>query len=410
MRQSLAARVTCAVLAFIFIALLSAPAQAITITLSPSQDNTLYESATGILSNGAGEYLFAGRTDGGLIRRALLQFDIAGSLPAGSTINSASLNLNVSRTRQNTQRSTALHRVLAGWGEGGSNAVQNEGQGAPADTNDATWIHRSRYPDVLWASPGGDYVALASATAAVGGNASYTWSGTGLVADVQSWLDNPVTNFGWLVHGDESVFQTAKRFDSSENATVTRRPTLIIDFTPGGGGATGACCYADTCDVVTAAVCATVGGTYQGDGTVCTPDPCPPPGTTAILKGTQDNTLYQDASGTVSNGSGTKMIVSKNAAGQICRAVLRFDLAPSIPTGATITGATLTLYNAEGATSAADVSVYRATAGWGEGSSVAAGTETVGAPAATNDATWIHRMYPSTLWTASVGASFSSTP
>jgi hypothetical protein len=256
--------------------LLPPSARAVTVTLSPTKDNTLYESATGAVSNGAGEYLFAGSTDRGLIRRALIQFEVAGALPAGSTINSVTLRLNVSRTRQNTQRTTSVHRVLADWGEGASNADQNEGQGASADTNDATWIHRSRYPDVLWASAGGDFTPLASATAPVGGNASYSWSGTELNADVQDWLDNPSTNFGWLIRGDESASQTAKRFDSSENGTVTRRPTLEIDFTPPGGGATGACCYADTCDVLTAAVCASVGGTYQGDGTVCEPDPCRP--------------------------------------------------------------------------------------------------------------------------------------
>ena len=35
-----------------------------------------------------------------------------------------------------------------------------------------------------------------------------------MVADVQSWLDNPATNFGWLVLGDESDILTAKRFDT----------------------------------------------------------------------------------------------------------------------------------------------------------------------------------------------------
>jgi len=41
---------------------------------------------------------------------------------------------------------------------------------------------------------------------------------------------------------------------------------------------TGACCQADgTCDVVTVAACAAASGTYQGDGTVCSPNPCPQP-------------------------------------------------------------------------------------------------------------------------------------
>jgi hypothetical protein len=41
---------------------------------------------------------------------------------------------------------------------------------------------------------------------------------------------------------------------------------------------TGACCAAiGTCSVLTAADCGTAGGTYQGDATVCDPNPCAPP-------------------------------------------------------------------------------------------------------------------------------------
>jgi spore coat protein A len=377
--------------------ILGSVSEAATVTIPAERDNTLYESATGTLSNGSGEYIFAGKTDQGRIRRAVIRFDIAGNVPAGSTINSVTLRLNLSRTRQNTQRNTSLHRVLSDWGEGGSNADQNEGQGAPADTGDCTWLHRFRYPDLLWSNPGGDYAATASATSAVGGNASYSWSSAGMVADVQGWLDSPGTSYGWLILGDESASQTAKRFDSSENGTVSRRPSLTIDYTP-AGGATGACSYADTCEVLTASACAALGGTYQGDGTTC-----PPAGTTVTVAATLDNTLYQDAAGSVSNGAGTKLIVSKNAAGQICRGTLRFQLAPAIPSNATITAATLTLYNAETGTGAADVTVSHATADWGEGTSAASGTETTGAPATTGDATWIHRFYPGTTWTTAGG-------
>ena len=391
----------------IAVSLLATPVHAVTVTIPAAKDNTLYESATGALSNGSGEYIFAGKTDQGRIRRAVIQFDIASNVPSGATINSVTLRLNVSRTRQNTQRNTSIHRVLEDWGEGASNADQNEGQGIAAQTGDCTWLHRF-YPDLFWTDVGGSYATVASAVAPVGGNASYTWSSAGMTFDVQAWLDTPATNFGWLIHGDETANQTAKRFDSSENGTTTRRPSLIIDFTPGGGGATGACCYSDTCEVVTAAVCATLGGTYQGDGTTCTPDPCPAPGTTVTLTATTDNTLYQDAAGSVSNGAGTKIIVSKTNAGQITRGVLRFEMVPAIPPGSTITAATLTLTNAEGATNAADVTVHKASGSWGEGTSVASGTETVGAPSTTNDATWIHRMYPGTLWTAA-GGDFTAT-
>ncbi|MCC7143882.1 MAG: hypothetical protein IT349_17425, partial [Candidatus Eisenbacteria bacterium] len=41
---------------------------------------------------------------------------------------------------------------------------------------------------------------------------------------------------------------------------------------------TGACCLADgSCVIASAADCATASGTYQGDNTACTPNPCPPP-------------------------------------------------------------------------------------------------------------------------------------
>src|SRR5437763_11375402 len=49
-----------------------------------------------------------------------------------------------------------------------------------------------------------------------------------MTADVQSWLDNPATDFGWLVSGDESTSTTAKRFDTRESASP---PVLTIQYT-----------------------------------------------------------------------------------------------------------------------------------------------------------------------------------
>ena len=39
----------------------------------------------------------------------------------------------------------------------------------------------------------------------VGAIGQYTWSSAQMVADVQGWLDNPASNFGWLMLGDEST-------------------------------------------------------------------------------------------------------------------------------------------------------------------------------------------------------------
>jgi hypothetical protein len=55
-------------------------------------------------------------------------------------------------------------------------------------------------------------------------------SAPGLVADLQMWLNNPGTNFGWmLISQDEGTAATARRFGSRE-ATATDRPLLTIRY------------------------------------------------------------------------------------------------------------------------------------------------------------------------------------
>ncbi len=213
--------------------------RAATIAISPSQDNTLYESATGTLSNGAGSHLFAGTAASGLVRRGLLAFNIAGNIPAGSTILSASLRMHMSRTIGSAEV-VDLHRVSSAWGEGSSVAFGEEGGGAPPQPGDATWVH-TFYDTADWASPGGDFDPAASGSTTVIGVAFYTWPTTaGLVADVQSWLDNPATNNGWLLHGDEEFTGTAKRFDSRQHPDPAMRPVLTINYQPIPEPATGA--------------------------------------------------------------------------------------------------------------------------------------------------------------------------
>jgi hypothetical protein len=95
-------------------------------------------------------------------------------------------------------RTVELHKLLADWGEGTSHAPMGEGDGAPATSNDATWRHRF-FDSLFWTTQGGDFSAVVSASQSVGSTGQYTWSSTQMVADVQSWLDNPDSNFGWLV-------------------------------------------------------------------------------------------------------------------------------------------------------------------------------------------------------------------
>lgn len=283
------------------------PARADTVTLAPVKDNTLYEYAGTDLSNGAGDYFFTGKTNStNLVRRAVIAFDLVGSIPDGSIINSAILSLTVSRQKNTSLRATTVHRLLASWGEGTSDAEVEEGSGAPAASGDATWRHRS-YPATLWSTAGGDFVATASAATDVGGDGQYAWTSGTMAADVQGWLDAPSTNHGWILVGVESTNRTAKRFNSRENPDTATRPQLSIDFTPPAG--TGACCQPDGgCTVTDQGSCTLSGGTYQGDGTSCTPNLCPQPtGACCAPDGdcTEGTQVDCDAVGGTYQGDGT---------------------------------------------------------------------------------------------------------
>jgi hypothetical protein len=205
-------------------------ASAAIIVINPSKDNTLYEydPAEGDTSNALGLYFFAGETGMGELRRGVIAFDIAGHIPEGSTITAVSLSMNMSRTATETVRTVELHKLLADWGEGTSDAPGEEGDGAPATSNDATWRHRF-FDTILWTNEGGDFSATVTASQSVGAIGQYTWTSVQMVADVQEWLDNPANNFGWLLLGDESTIATAKRFDTRESASP---PVLTIQYTP----------------------------------------------------------------------------------------------------------------------------------------------------------------------------------
>lgn len=206
-----------------------------TVQLTPNLDTSLYEES-GNLSNGQGDYLFIGVTasgNGNNIRRALLAFDVAGAVPPGATIVSATLRLKLSKNGPAGSEPATLHRLQTDWGEGSSDAGGEEGGGTTATAGDATWTHAIS-PSTTWATPGGDFVSTASATTTVGisEGSPYAWSAAGMVSDVQSWLDSPATNFGWVLRGNEASPSTAKRFDSRENPLASDQPLLTIVYRP----------------------------------------------------------------------------------------------------------------------------------------------------------------------------------
>ncbi len=212
---------------------LSLPVQADTVTLTPSKDNTLIEITSGDQrSNALGDGIYSGRVGpmgGGTRRRAPLAFDLVGAIPAEAEIASVTLTLNLISTVSGAQ-TLSLYALLADWGEGTSN--DNGGQGSPATPGDATWKHMFYDTDV-WSNLGGDYSPVVSASQVVGINTGvfYTWGPTAqMQADVENWLADPATNFGWLLVGNESQLQTVKKFASKDHFLEVWRPQLTIEF------------------------------------------------------------------------------------------------------------------------------------------------------------------------------------
>lgn len=273
-------------IASLVICWLFVPVWAAQVTLIPVKDNTLYEpiAQDGFAdrSDGAGPTMFTGKVkdadaDPGTgtrpaLRRAVLEFDIAGAIPSGATITSVQLTLFCDKVGQNANFNVSLHRASSEWGEGTSNTGNSQqGRGEPPTPNDATWRH-TFFSTQFWTAQGGDFVATASATRTVGPTGSYTWGSTsGLVADVQTWLNTPSSNHGWVIVGTENQVQTAKRFATRENATTSNRPQLVVQYNP--ATTQGACCNGATCSITAPGACASP-AVYQGDGTSCSPNPC----------------------------------------------------------------------------------------------------------------------------------------
>ncbi|MDH4070625.1 MAG: DNRLRE domain-containing protein [Ignavibacteria bacterium] len=216
-------RLFAGILAVLTMSSLMAMAQEMTV-IAPSGDNTLFEDPLGSVSNGAGPSMFVGRNNQGALRRGVIAFDVAGSIPAGASIDSASLALFMDQTTSGAHV-ISLHRATSEWGEGTSSS--GGGTGAPSTTGDATWIH-TFYDSDFWTSAGGDFAMLPSVSLSVDDVGTYHFRSAALAADVQGWLDNPAENYGWVLVGDEAVNQTAKRFATKEHATAANRPVLTV--------------------------------------------------------------------------------------------------------------------------------------------------------------------------------------
>lgn len=192
---------------------------AVTLEIQPLQDTSIYENHPD-RSNGQGEFLVVGDD-----ARSLIQFDIQNRIPRGATIIDAVLTMNLEGDAA-APVDVELYRVFSAWGEDDSDAFGDEVNGAPAGPEDATWSHR-RFHGGQWDEPGGDFDPdVRSAAAKVARRGDWEWFGNQLVDDIQGWVDDASTNFGWLLTAAEEKLA----FISGDSDHRAVRPRLEVTY------------------------------------------------------------------------------------------------------------------------------------------------------------------------------------
>ena len=189
--------------------------QAGSVSLHPSADTSITQKSSlkpDTLTVGT-----TGPSGGSASSRALLKFDIAGNIPSNTIITSVALTvtvLNVPATPTNSIFD--LRAVLEAW-----------------SVSDATWTNR--LAATPWSVPGGaigvDYSGNISQTNFFGSTTGlYTFVSTSnLVTDVQKWLQNSNSNFGWIIISEKQGTNFTERTLASSGNTANA-PTLIIQY------------------------------------------------------------------------------------------------------------------------------------------------------------------------------------
>ncbi len=170
-------------------------------------------------------YLGDAGTGGSASTKPIFQFSLA-NIPAGQTIVSATLRLDLTGT---TQLSATGHRVLVSWLEGDGATGLNSG------TFGVTWDRRDKAGSLAnWNGPGATGVGTDRAASSFTLNAGDVTSGIALkdvTSDVQGWYSGSFSNFGWLL---DTPFASGQftRYLARENPGSASDPQLIITYIP----------------------------------------------------------------------------------------------------------------------------------------------------------------------------------
>jgi len=181
------------------------PADGIDTMLRADQPNTNYGNQAFMMTDSE-------NTPGRLMHSAI-KFPLT-AVPAGASILSATLNLNLFRNTGSQTDMVQAHRATRDWTEG--NGTTNSG---------ATW---NRYDGVnAWTTPGGDFDPTIAGSFVAAGTGWKSMDITGLIRD---WVDGVYPNHGMILRSPPAPGNNEKRFYTSDDNRPALRPYLTICY------------------------------------------------------------------------------------------------------------------------------------------------------------------------------------
>jgi hypothetical protein len=220
------------------------------------QDATLLGGSDSTTNNSlADPGMFVGTDGQGNAKRGLIEFNIAGAIPANATITGVTLTLTEGQSAgsggansgpQGPQTITLFDETQS-WGQptnvAGATSFGGNGHGKAPANGDATWnyafYNSTPANATAWTVAGGNWTtsstAIATNTGVTTTLQAYTWSSTAMITDVQNWLDTPADNFGWLIKNSDEVDSTDFRaFWGAEGAAANNdpgiAPNLLVSY------------------------------------------------------------------------------------------------------------------------------------------------------------------------------------
>lgn len=188
----------------------SVVAKPVTVSLPATADTYLDGGSKTTNFGSSASLLVDGNPDNG----ALLSWNLSG-IPVGSTLQSATLSVNVTGTSADTYE---IYELKRSWSE-----------------TQATWNKATTA--VNWQSAGAQgaldrgTTVLGTITATATGTRNVVLNAAGL-AVVQGWVNNPATNFGFVIQDYVNTVKDDLVISSKNDAVAANRPKLQLMYNP----------------------------------------------------------------------------------------------------------------------------------------------------------------------------------